>query len=141
MKLVQLKIYLCGCLFLFNPAFSIHAQSINSPEQVVQENLERYNARDLEGFMSYFSDSVALYSLGKVEPIAKGKQAVQALYAQLFEASPNLHSTILHRAVIGNRVIDHESITGRKGSLEAVEMVVIYEVSNHKINTMRVIKE
>jgi hypothetical protein len=117
------------------------AQDIQTPGKIVQDNLEQYNARNLEGFMSFFTDSITLYSYGKAEPIAKGKQAVQALYAQLFEASPNLHSTILHRSIIGNKVIDHESIIGRKGSPVPVELVMIYEIKDQKIIAMTVVKE
>jgi hypothetical protein len=121
--------------------YSSLAQDNQTPEKIVQDNLEQYNARNLEGFMSFFTDSITLYSFGKAEPIAKGKQAVQALYGQLFEASPNLHSTILHRSIIGNKVIDHESIIGRKGSQVPVELVMIYEVTEDKISTMTVIKQ
>jgi hypothetical protein len=111
------------------------------PSEIVQKNLDAYNAGDLSEFMKSFSDSIVLYSFEKKEPIAEGKEAIRALYQKLFEASPELHSTILHRAVIGNKVIDHESITGRKGSSVPVEMVMIYEVSEEHIVRMTVVKE
>jgi hypothetical protein len=59
----------------------------------------------------------------------------------LFDASPKLHSTILHRTVMGNKVIDHESITGRKDSDVPIELILIYEVSGDKIVRMTVIRE
>ena len=47
-----------------------------SPEEVVQQQLDAYNAKDIAAFMVVFSDGVVLYSLGKTEPIASGKVAV-----------------------------------------------------------------
>jgi hypothetical protein len=117
------------------------AQDVKTPAIIVQENLNFYNQRNIEGFMSSFSDSITLFMFGKTEPVAKGKDAIQKLYKELFDDSPKLHSTILHRAVIGNKVIDHESIKGRKGSKKPVKLVMIYEVSGDKIARMTVIRE
>ena len=117
------------------------AQDVKTPADIVQENLDFYNQRNIEGFMSSFSDSITLFMFGKTEPVAKGKDAIQKLYKELFDDSPKLHSTILHRAVIGNKVIDHESIKGRKGSKKPVKLVMIYEVSGDKIVRMTVIRE
>ncbi|MCE2711671.1 MAG: nuclear transport factor 2 family protein [Cryomorphaceae bacterium] len=127
-------------IFSFLVCFMNFAQKTD-PAEIIQKNLDAYNKRDIDEFMASFKDSIALYSHGKSEPIAQGKDAVRSLYQKLFEASPELHSTILHRAVIGNQVIDHESITGRKGSSVPVEMVMIYEVSEEHIIRMTVVKE
>jgi hypothetical protein len=127
--------------------FSLFSMILNAqstyptPEAVVQENLDFYNQRHLSGFMSSFSDDIALYTFGKTEAIASGKVAIEKLYGQLFEDSPNLHSTILHRAVLGNKVIDHESIIGRKNSDKPIELVMIYEVKEGKIVKMTVVRE
>lgn len=129
-------------LVAFNAVLiQIHAQKAKLPTEVVQENLEFYNQRNIEGFMSSFSDSITLFTYEKMEPIAKGKDEIKILYKGLFEESPKLHSTILHRAVIGNKVIDHESIKGRRGSKKPIKLVMIYEVSDDKILRMTVIRE
>jgi hypothetical protein len=117
------------------------AQQTRALEAVVQENLDFYNQRNLEGFMSSFSDSITLNNFGESELITKGKEAIKNLYKGLFDASPKLHSTILHRSIIGNKVIDHESIVGRKGSDIPIELVMIYEVWGDKIARMTVIRE
>lgn len=119
----------------------VQAQKAKLPADVVQENLEFYNQRNIEGFMSSFSDSITLFNYESMYPIAKGKDAIRTLYKGLFEASPKLHSKILHRTVIGNKVIDHESIKGRRGSRKPVKLVMIYEVSGDKIVRMTVIRE
>lgn len=117
------------------------AQKNQSAAQIVEQNLTFYNERNIDSFMSSFSDSIALYSFGNEIPIAHGKEKIRDLYAKLFEASPDLHSTILHRAVIGNNVIDHESIVGRKGKIDPIEMVMIYEIYESKIVRMTVLRD
>ncbi len=112
-----------------------------SVEQVVQSNLEAYNNRDLEKFMSWFSEDVELYSFSEMKLVASGKPAIEKLYKELFEASPELHSTILKRIVFDNKVIDHESIVGRKGAKDILEIVMIYEVKDGKIFKMTSIRK
>jgi len=112
-----------------------------STEQIVQRNLEAYNNRDLEKFMSWFSEDVELYSFSEMKLVASGKPAIEKLYTELFAASPNLHSTILKRIVFDNKVIDHESIVGRKGTNDVLEIVMIYEVKEGKIFKMTTIRK
>ena len=119
----------------------ISSQSAMTPFQVVQENLDFYNQRNIDGFISSFVDSVSLYTFGKDEPVAQGKEAIRILYNDLFISSPKLHSTILNRVVLGNKVIDHEYIVGRKGSDVPIELMMIYEVSDGKISRMTVIRK
>jgi hypothetical protein len=126
---------------VYTALMQIQAQKVKLPAEVVQENLEFYNQRNMEGFMSSFSDRIILFTYEKKEPIAKGKDEIKKLYKGLFEESPKLNSTILHRAVIGNKVIDHESIKGRRGSKKPIKLVMIYEVSDDKILRMTVIRE
>ena len=131
-----------GFFFAFSLMYTtLQVQQTRTPEEIVQENLDFYNQRNLEGFMSSFTDSIALYTFGKAEPVAQGKEAIRNLYKGLFDASPKLHSTILHRSIIGNKVIDHESIVGRKGNDVPIELVMIYEVSVDEIVRMTVIRE
>lgn len=101
-----------------------------SPKEVVQKQLDTYNSKDIEGFMSVFSDSAKIYSFGNPKPIATGKQEIRDLYSNMFQKSPELHSTLVNRIVMGNKVFDHESITGRNGSSEILELVMLYIVKN-----------
>lgn len=117
------------------------ATAQRSPEHVVQKQLDTYNRGDLEGFMATMSQEVALYSFGSSTPIAEGYDAVKAIYANLFEKSPKLESTLTNRIVLGNKVLDHESITGRLGSTDVIELVVIYEVKGEKISRVTVLRK
>lgn len=128
-------------LFLFLNFITMNYAQNLSVEQIVQSNLDAYNNRDLEKFMSWFSEDIELYSFSEMKLIASGKPAIEKLYKELFEASPNLHSAILKRIVFDNKVIDHESIVGRKGSKDILELIMIYEVKNEKIIKMTVVKK
>lgn len=136
-----MKVYYPFILFFTLSFKNVVSQVLRTPADVVQENLDFYNQRNIDGFMSSFPDTIALYLYGKLDPVANGKEEVRKLYNELFEDSPKLHSTILHRAIIGNKVIDHESIKGRKGNKKTIKIVMIYEVSEGKIVRMTVIKE
>ena len=119
--------------------YSMNAQQPN-PEPVVQANLDAYNALDLDGFMSYFSEDIQIQNFDTGEVTARGLEAVRGIYERLFRASPKLHSRILKRTVFGNKVIDHEYITGRNGSPEPLELVLIYEVRDGKIFRISVMR-
>ena len=127
--------------FIFLNFIAMNFAQNLSIEQVVQCNLEAYNNRDLEKFISWFSEDVELYSFSEMKLVASGKPAIEKLYKELFEASPDLHSTILKRIVFDNKVIDHESIVGRKGSKDVLEIVMIYEVKDGKIFKMTSIRK
>ena len=120
---------------------SAQSQSPSDPEKVVQANLDAYNNRNIEGFMSYFSEDILVRNFDTGVTSAQGIQAVREIYTQLFEASPNLHSKILKRTVFDNKVIDHEYITGRNGSQEPLELVLIYEVRDGKIFRISVMRK
>lgn len=109
--------------------------------QIVQQNLEAYNQRNLEAFLSSFSADIAIYNFGESTPSTLGLEAVRKRYQDLFLQSPNLHSTILKRMVFDNKIIDHESIIGRLGAKESLEIIMIYEVKEQKIFKMTVIRK
>lgn len=119
---------------------SITAQEM-TPEEVVQKQLETYNKRDIDGFMSTMDEDVTFHNFSDSRLTMKGFAACRTFYSELFEASPKLHSTILTRTVFGNKIIDHESITGRNGNDEVLELVLIYEVKNEKITKVTVLRK
>ena len=113
---------------------------MKSPEQIVQEQLEHYNNRNMESYISLFADDVKFYNYATGALTMEGVEACESFYQNLFDQSPNLKSTITKRITYGNVVIDHESITGRMGSAIAVELVLIFEVKDEKICKVTVIK-
>lgn len=105
-----------------------------TPEQLVQEQLDAYNARDLARFASTFADDVVSYRLPDREPMLRGKAALAEHYATQRFNLPALHADLVARIVMGNKVIDHERIHGvREVPYEAV---AIYEVRQGLISTV-----
>lgn len=104
-----------------------------SPEAAVQHQLEAYNARDLARFLAVYSDDIRLYRLPATEPAIVGKAALAEMYATQRFNLPGLHAELVNRMVIGNKVIDHERISGVRE--QAFEVAAVYEVIDGLICT------
>ncbi len=100
----------------------------------VQRQLEAYNARDLTAFMAAYAADVKIYRPPEPEPVLAGHEAMAAHYAAHRFNRPGLHAEILGRMVIGNKVIDHERITGI-GPVP-VQAVAVYQVHEGRIHTV-----
>jgi hypothetical protein len=98
-----------------------------NPVDLVQEQLEAYNARDLDRFAAVYADSIRLYRMPTSEATTVGKEKFREVYASRF-SSPNLHATIVNRMVLGNKVIDHERVVGIKET--PVEVAAVYEIES-----------
>lgn len=100
-----------------------------TPEAVVQRQLDAYNARDLETLVSIYAENAQLFEHPD-KLIAEGRVALRARFAARF-SEPNLRAKLLHRAVLGNRVIDHEEVTRTfSEGTGTLPLVMIYEVED-----------
>ena len=100
----------------------------------VQRQLEAYNARDLARFVAEYSDDVRVFRPPAAEPVISGKTALSAHYAANRFNLPNLHAHLVSRTVLGNKVIDHERITGIGDGV--MEVAAVYEVVGNRIRTV-----
>lgn len=91
--------------------------------------------------MSYIDNEIEIYNFNDNELIIRGADECRSVYEDLFNESPRLNSKILKRIVFGDKVIDHEFITGRKGSEKPIELVLIYEIKNEKIYKITVLRK
>ncbi|RQO57278.1 steroid delta-isomerase [Paucibacter sp. KBW04] len=98
-----------------------------NPASFAQRQLDAYNARDIEAFVREYTDDVVAYRLPGTEPVLQGKPAFAAHYVSKRFNLPGLHAELVNRMVIGNKVIDHERVTGVEG--EPMEVAAIYEVT------------
>ena len=108
-------------------------------ESLVKKQLMYYNNRDLEGFLTAFADDCKIYNLADCSLIMDGKEAMRVRYAQRF-LSPDLHAEIVNRIVIGNTVIDHESVTGI-GKDAPMQVAAIYEIEGDFIKKVWFVRE
>jgi len=83
-----------------------------NPASVVQQQVEAYQARDLDRFLSYYAPNVEIIKQPGGKVVAKGREAMRPIYDKLFTSSPKLNIRILRRTVIDGTVIDEELVTG-----------------------------
>ncbi|WP_226084942.1 nuclear transport factor 2 family protein [Mesobacillus sp. S13] len=101
-------------------------------EMLAQKQLDAYNKQDLEEFLSVYSDDVIIMDFPGNKVMTKGIDEMRIRYRQLFKEHPNNHAELLARIVHGNRVVDHELVTGRANSTPK-KAVAIYEIDGEKI--------
>jgi uncharacterized protein (TIGR02246 family) len=116
------------------------AEHARSPAMLAEAQLAAYNARDLDAFAAVFSEDVEVYDFPGALSL-KGREAFRARYAERFKAE-GLEAVAVHRAVIGNRVIDHERVwlKGREHSAP-IDLVVVYTVREGQVARVDFIKE
>lgn len=101
-----------------------------SPEAVVQEQLEAYNAHDAEAFAATYAEDVELSALPGASLETPGRAGLKTRYAKLFRDNPDLHASAKDQILSGPYVIHREKVTGLAGRKEALEVVVVYLVKD-----------
>ena len=109
----------------FEPAAVVN----NTAEQLVQQQLNAYNAHDLDAFLAPYADDVELYDFPD-RLIMKGKEQMRKEYGFVTK-TPQLYCRLKNRLVQGNMVIDHVEVSF--GGPEPVYAVAIYIIENGKI--------
>jgi imidazolonepropionase-like amidohydrolase len=100
-----------------------------SPEMLVQRQLNAYNARNLEAFLDTYSDDVELCQFPDKQT-SKGKEAMRKQYGSMFSSVTRLHCKIIDRIVLNNTIVDHEYVNVND---RVVQAIAIYEVKEGKI--------
>ncbi len=103
-----------------------------TPVNLVQQQLNAYNAHDLDAFLEPYADDVEIYSItGKL--LMKGKDQMRKDYKFITQVQ-GLYCRLLNRIVDGNTVVDHEEIwlTNKPQNLQYG--VAIYYISKGKIS-------
>lgn len=98
----------------------------------VRMQLEAYNARDIDAFMRWWAEDCEYFAFPSTL-LARGAAAVRERHAERFR-EPELFGTLLARIVVGNVVVDHETV--RRSFPEGpgeVDVIGIYEVRDGKI--------
>ncbi|HWE25203.1 MAG TPA: nuclear transport factor 2 family protein [Myxococcales bacterium] len=84
-----------------------------SPVDVVQKEVDAYNAQNIDAFVAMYAEN-AVVTRGPEKAVwLQGRQAIRDTYGKLFTKYPNGRVRIAERRVEGNEVVDHEIVTGR----------------------------
>jgi len=104
----------------------------NTPESVVQRQLDAFNARDIAALLAVYADDAQLFEHPS-KLAAHGSAELRQRFTLRFQET-NLHAALLKRIVAGSMVIDHEKVTRTfpEGAGE-IELVMIYEVKEDRI--------
>jgi hypothetical protein len=104
------------------------------PVQLLQEQADAFNARDLDRVIGCYSPDAVVQD-GEGNVLAHGHEAISALFGQLIDQSPDLHVEILSRIHVGSWVVEEEHTTGV--GLEALSpgfhIPIAYRVEDGKI--------
>lgn len=104
------------------------------PEQIVQEFIDAFNARDVERVVGCFSaDAVMQNDSGEV--FARGEEAIRAHFGGFLPQSRNVRSEIRSRIHVGSWVAQEEHVTGLVLEEPVPEFSIIsgYRVEDGKI--------
>jgi hypothetical protein len=107
------------------------AQATLSNVDLVQAQLEAYNAQDLEAYCAFFAGDVVVSDLNGAVGV-QGLEAYRAKYAGVFKQFPENKVELLNRMVCGATVIDHEKVVRSPGG-ETFEVIAIYTLADGKI--------
>ncbi|NEM99315.1 nuclear transport factor 2 family protein [Pontibacter burrus] len=90
-----------------------------------------YNNRDIETFLTAYTDDVKVYRQPGVLSY-QGKEEMRKRYGQKFAETPDLHCELVNRIVSGNVVIDHERVQTDKNK-PRIEAIAVYRIREGKI--------
>jgi hypothetical protein len=111
----------------------------SEPEQVVQRQVEAYNARDIEAFLALYSPDIVVARLPSETVLYTGHAEMRQSYQPLFQDNPELHCQIVSRVSLGTIVVDRENITGFADG-RVVHAIAIYEEREGLIQRFWVIR-
>lgn len=103
-----------------------------SPEQVIQAQLDAYNAKNLDALLACYAPDACMYQY-PATLVAQGQDEIRQRMKLRF-AEPDLHARLLRRVIVGEVVIDEEIVTRNFPSGRGkVAMTMIYRVKNGHI--------
>jgi hypothetical protein len=98
----------------------------------VREQLEAYNARDIDRFMRCWADDAHYYEFPD-RLLAAGAAAIRERHVARFEER-NLFGRLVHRLVLDDLVVDQETVTRNfPDGVGEIDVVAIYQVRGGKI--------
>jgi hypothetical protein len=106
-----------------------------TPEEVVQRQLDTFNAHELEPFLACFTEDVVIHDLLDGSVILAGIAGFRARYERVFRQRPNVRADLAGRIVIESIVVDRERLTDGDDH-PAEDALAIYEVVGDQVRRM-----
>ncbi|SEP45718.1 nuclear transport factor 2 family protein [Mucilaginibacter sp. AW1-7] len=101
-------------------------------EQVVKKQLDAYNSKDIDLFMTCWADDALYYEFPDTL-LASGAAAIRERHLVRFQ-EPNLFGKLISRTVLHNKVVDFELVSRTfPDGPGYIDALCIYEVAGDKI--------
>lgn len=105
----------------------------SGPAEVVQAQVDAYNAHDIQAFAACYADDADVVDLSGKRPKVKGQAALKQAFAFLGKVPGDFGVDIVKRVVNGPVVIDLEHLHGLPPGKQMPDSLAVYEVRNGKI--------
>ncbi|UFH53207.1 nuclear transport factor 2 family protein [Spirosoma sp. KNUC1025] len=113
----------------------------NTYQQLVQQQIDGWNAHNAIQFAAPYSDTTTLYTFpDKVLARFKTHQELEEYYTKVFKENPNLHCEVANQMTVGSTVILHERISGWVNRPN-FDTLVIYHFENSKIISVHFVRK
>lgn len=109
-----------------------------NPVEVVQRQVEAYNAQDLDAFCATYAEDCVIADLNGAAS-QRGQAELRARYGAMFAQYPRNEAHIVRRMALGDVVIDHEHVA-RSPTGPYLEAIAIYTVKNGLIARVDFVK-
>ena len=106
------------------------------PIDVVQAQVDAYNAHDLDRFLACYAEDAMIYDLSEERPVVHGHSAMREAYSFLEGVPEGFRVEIIDRLVSNALVVDTERFVGLPEGMELPDAVAVYEVRNGKIQNV-----
>lgn len=94
--------------------------------EIIDLLVDAYNASDARAFAELFEENATVYEHPGLLT-QQNREEIFQYYAVLFSKYPLNRTEVVHRIVIGNRIIDHERVR-RSPEVAPFEVLTIYEM-------------
>ncbi|HEX9035786.1 MAG TPA: nuclear transport factor 2 family protein [Ktedonobacterales bacterium] len=112
----------------------------SDPRAVVQEQVDAYNAHDLERFLACYALNAVILDASDTA-IYNGHDEIRDGYGPMLEENPALHAEIPNRIHVGEWVVDEELVTGitAGGFPPDMRAITVYHVADGKIQRVQIL--
>jgi hypothetical protein len=102
-----------------------------TPDEVVQAQVDAYNAHDLEALAATYHPDAQVHDRALGQTLT-GPAGLRPVWQERFTTHPAHQVEILHRLVVGDFVVDQEHITGLADG-STLDALVMYRVRDGQI--------
>lgn len=107
--------------------------------EIIDRLIAAYNSSDAEAFAALFDENAM--AIGHPDRVLqRGRAEIRAHYTDVFARYPENRTRLVHRIVIGDRVIDHEQVR-RSADSEPFDVAVVYTLANGLIQRVDFISQ